>query len=143
MRVLIDTNILLDVLMGRQPYFDVSDKILKLCVDKRIEGYMAAHSIPNMYYVLRRTMPEEDRREVLLDICCILKVEKIDSIKLLSALQNRNFTDMEDCLQEECAVAVAADYIVTRNIKDFETSRIPAIMPDEFLRKFNKLLSSL
>lgn len=138
MRVLIDTNVLLDVLMGRQPYYDISDKILKMCADKKIEGYIAAHSIPNMYYVLRKNMPEDSRRKVLLDICQILKIEGIDSVKIRSALQNGDFTDMEDCLQEECAMSVAADYIVTRNIRDYVTSEIPAIMPDEFLAKLSK-----
>ncbi|MDE7319265.1 MAG: PIN domain-containing protein [Lachnospiraceae bacterium] len=50
MRVLIDTNVMLDVLMGRQPYFDLADHIIKLCADKKMEGYMAAHSVPNMFY---------------------------------------------------------------------------------------------
>lgn len=138
MRVLIDTNVLLDVLMGRQPYYDISDKILKLCADKEIEGHIAAHSIPNMYYILRKYMSEDNRRKALLNICRILKVEGIDSVKILSALRNKDFADMEDCLQEECAMSIAADYIVTRNVKDFSTSEIPAIMPDEFLEKILK-----
>ena len=54
---------------------------------------------------------------------------------LLSALDNEYFSDFEDCLQEECAVAISADYIVTRNTKDFASSRVPAILPDEFLEK--------
>ena len=65
MRVLIDTNIMLDMLMGRQPYFDMADQIIKMCADKKIEGYMAAHSIPNMFYVLRKSMSDENRREAL------------------------------------------------------------------------------
>ena len=83
-------------------------------------------------------MPEDIRRKALLNICRILKVEGIDSIKVLSALQKENFVDMEDCLQEECAMSISADYIVIRNIKDFATSKIPAIMPDEFLTKILK-----
>ena len=82
MRVLVDTNILLDDLLGREPYFDNADKIIKLCADKKIQGYMAAHSIPNIFYILRRDMSEENRREVLLSFCSILKVEGIDSAKI-------------------------------------------------------------
>ena len=134
MRVLIDTNVLLDVLMGRQPYFDISDSILKLCSDKKIEGYIAAHSITNMYYILRKYMPEDVRRKALLDICRILKVEGIDSVKIISALQKEDFVDMEDCLQEECAVEVMADYIVTRNIEDYKKSRVKVIEPGEFIK---------
>jgi len=134
MRVLIDTNVMLDVLMGRQPYFDVADRIIKLCSDKKIEGYMAAHSVPNMFYVLRKSMTDEERREALKYMCQIVKIEGIDSYKIFSAIDNRDFSDLEDCVQEECAVAISADYIVTRNVKDFAASRVPAIMPDAFLQ---------
>ena len=91
MRVLIDTNILADVLLGRDPYYDIAYNILAMCVDKRIYGYIAAHSIPNLFYILRKSMTKEERREALKDICQIVKVEGIDSFKILSALDNEDF----------------------------------------------------
>lgn len=136
MRVLIDTNVLADLLLGRDSYYDEAYDILAMCADKKIYGYMAAHSVPNLFYILRKFMTKEERRAALSDICQIVRIEGIDSYKILSALDNENFNDFEDCLQEECAVAVAADYIVTRNIKDFISSRVPAILPNEFLKKF-------
>ena len=136
MRVLIDTNVLADLLLGRDPYYDIAYNILTLCADKKVYGYIAAHSIPDLFYILRKSMTKEERKEALKDICQIVKVEGIDSFKILSALDNRNFSDFEDCLQEECAVAVSADYIVTRNTKDFASSRVPAILPNEFLEKY-------
>ena len=81
-------------------------------------------------------MSKEERRAALKDICQIVKVEGIDSFKILSALDSEDFSDFEDCLQEECAVAVSEDYIVTRNLKDFVLSRVPAILPNEFVEKF-------
>ena len=139
MRIFIDTNVLADVLLGRDPYYDIAYSILTLCADKKVYGYMAAHSIPNLFYILRKSMTEEERREALKDICQIVKVEGIDSFKIISALDNVDFVDFEDCLQEECAVAVSADYIVTRNTKDFAASRIPVILPDQFLEKYKEL----
>ena len=62
----------------------------------------------------------------------------IDKSKIVSALRNESFSDVEDCLQAECAAAFSADYIVTRNIKNFENSEIPAIMPDKFLEMFKQ-----
>ena len=135
MRVLIDTNILLDALMGRQPYYDFADHIIKLCADKKVEGRMAAHSVPNIFYILRKTMSDEERRNVLRNLCRIVKVEGLDAYKVISAIDNKDFSDLEDCLQEECAFAMAADYIVTRNVKDFALSRIPAVLPEDFLKK--------
>ena len=135
MRALIDTNILADLLLGRDPYYDIAYDILTLCADKKVFGYIAAHSIPNLFYILRNSMSKEERRAALKDICQIVKVEGIDSFKILSALDSEDFSDFEDCLQEECAVAVSADYIVTRNLKDFVSSRVPAILPNEFVEK--------
>ncbi len=83
-------------------------------------------------------MSDEERREALKSMCQIVKVEGVDSYKIFSAIDNRKFSDLEDCLQEECAAAISADYIVTRNIKDFAVSRVPAIMPDEFLKKLEQ-----
>lgn len=134
MRVLIDTNILLDDLLGRDPYFSNADKIIKLCADKKVQGFMAAHSVPNIFYILRKDMSEENRREVLINLCQILMVEGINSTKIIAALQNHAFTDLEDCLQSNCAKSVKADYIITRNIKDFTASEVPAILPEDFLK---------
>lgn len=142
MRVLIDTNVLADVLLGRDPYYDIAYSILTMCADKKVYGYMVAHSIPNLFYILRKSMTKEERREVLKDICQIVKVEGIDSFKIISALDNVDFDDFEDCLQEECAVAVSADYIVTRNAKDFVSSRIPAILPEQFLEKYKDIMQT-
>lgn len=133
MKILVDTNILLDALLGREPYFGNADKIINLCADKKIEGFMAAHSIPNIFYILRKDMSEESRREVLLSLCNILTVEGVDFTKLMYALQNKSFSDLEDCLQSICAKNVKADYIITRNIKDFVNSEVPAILPEDFL----------
>ncbi|MCI9622711.1 MAG: PIN domain-containing protein [Lachnospiraceae bacterium] len=129
MRILIDTNVILDALTGRQPHFDDADKIIKLCADKKVQGYLAAHSISNIFYILRKDLPIEDRRIVLLNLCEILEVEGVDSRKVKSALNRGDFKDLEDCIQDECAAAIKADYIVTRNKKDFENSIVPAILP--------------
>lgn len=134
MVVLIDTNVLLDFLLGRDPYFSNADKIIKLCAEQKIQGFMAAHSIPNMFYILRKDMSVETRREVLLNLCDILAIEAIDSVKVIAALKNSAFIDLEDCLQNDCTEEIKADYIVTRNIKDFEISEIPAILPEDFLK---------
>lgn len=134
MVVLIDTNVLLDFLLGREPYFSDADRIIKLCADREIQGFMAAHSVPNMFYILRKVMSVEARREVLLNLCDILAIEDIDSVKVVAALKNCAFTDLEDCLRSGCAGKIKADYIVTRNIKDFENSEVPAVLPEVFLR---------
>lgn len=138
MKVLVDTNVIVDALIGRQPYFEDADKIVKLCADKKVHGYLAAHSIPNLYYILRKYLSAEDRRDVLRQLCVIFMIEGIDSKKIVTAIENSKFTDFEDCLQDECAVSVGADYIVTRNIKDFLNAKVKAVLPEDFLKTLDE-----
>ncbi len=132
MRVLIDTNVLLDYLLAREPFFDSSKKIMEACGKEKISACIAAHSVPNMFYIMRKAFTQQERRELLIGICQLFDVEGIDKFKIIAALQKDNFDDFEDCLQSECASSYRADYIVTRNLDDFSESIVPAIDPQEF-----------
>lgn len=87
-----------------------------------------------MFFILRKAFSAAERRKLLLSICELFEVEGIDKGKILNALADETFSDFEDCLQKECAVAFQADYIVTRNCDDFKSSRIPCIEPVEFCK---------
>jgi len=134
MKVLIDTNVLIDYMAEREPYFEDARKILLFCGQNKIEGCIAAHSVSNIFYILRKHIPESERRTILKNLCTITTVIEIDRQKLVNALDNVDFSDMEDCLQSECADVFKADYIITRNIKDFEKSSIPPILPADFIK---------
>lgn len=99
-------------------------------------GYVAAHSITDTFYILRN-YPLNERREILTEICSILTVIGIDKNKLITALNNLDFDDIEDCLQFVCSEECKADFIITRNEKDFSSSKVPPINPAEFLSKIN------
>ena len=139
MKVLVDTNVILDDLMGRKEYFHNADKIIKLCADKKIEGVLAAHTIPNLFYILRKTMDINTRRQIILDLCNIFGIDPINREKILSAIQNENFADFEDCLQMECARSYDVDRIITRNVRDFSSSSVPAVAPEDFLKEWESL----
>jgi predicted nucleic acid-binding protein len=132
MTVLLDTNILLDYLQKR-PEFSNAERILDICADKKIFGYMPAHSIPDMYYIMRKTYSDEERRSILPNLINVVPVISVDQKRIVSALSNKNFFDFEDCLQTECASSFSADYIVTRNINDFSQSSVPPVSPQDFL----------
>lgn len=132
-RILIDTNILLDYILMREPFCDDAEKIVSACADGNVEGYVAAHSVSNMFFILRKDYNAKERREILINLCSIFEIVGIDKVKLLAGLQNDDFEDFEDCLQMECAKSCGAEYIVTRNIDDYKTSQIKAILPEEFL----------
>ena len=132
-RILIDTNILLDYLLEREPFFEDAKNVILSCIDGNTKGCIAAHSIPNMFFILRKDYNAKERREILLNLCTIFDVEGIDKSKLLSGLANENFSDFEDCLQMECAKSYGAEYIVTRNVSDYSISDVMAIQPSEYL----------
>lgn len=127
-KILIDTNVLIDYLLEREPFFEDAKDVILSCADGKVKGCIAAHSIPNMFFILRKDYSAKERREVLSNLCSIFDVEGIDKAKLLAGLTNEDFSDFEDCLQMECAKSYGADYIVTRNISDYSTSEIKAIM---------------
>ena len=132
--VLFDTNIILDVLEKRLPFYDSSKSILERCILGDVTGYIALHSISNIFYILRKRYSTADRRKLLLDILDLLQVAGIDHKSVQNALQREDFSDFEDCLQDECAKQIHAAYIVTRNTNDFIMSDIPAILPEDLLK---------
>ncbi|MCM1193142.1 MAG: PIN domain-containing protein [Butyrivibrio sp.] len=134
LRILIDTNILLDYLLCREPFEKAARDIVIACRQKRVRGCIAAHSISNIFFVLRKVYSIGERRRLLHNLCGLFEVEGIDKTKILGALENEKVSDFEDCLQMECAIAFRADYIVTRNGDDFKESNIPCIGPEEFCK---------
>ena len=132
-KILIDTNVLIDYLLEREPFFEDAKKVIFSCVEGKVKGCIAAHSIPNMFFILRKDYNAKERREVLSNLCSIFDIERIDKAKLLAGLSNEDFSDFEDCLQMECAKSYGADYIVTRNVSDYVTSEVKAIEPKDYL----------
>ena len=134
MKVLIDTNVLIDYVLERQPFTDSAEKIIILCKDKKIDGCIAVHSLMNIFYILRKEMTVEERKSFLYYLSEITEIIGIDKNKILSALSNNAFSDFEDSVQSECAKSFSADYIITRNIKDFINGTVQPILPDDFLK---------
>lgn len=134
MKVLIDTNVLLDYLSFREPNFGAAKKIVDLCISGEIKATMAAHSITNFFYILRKEYSYLDRKKLLLNLCDIVDVECVDETKIINALSREQFDDIEDCLQDECAYACDARYIITRDVNGFKESNVEAILPEDFLK---------
>ncbi len=137
MKILIDTNILIDYILERQPFTASAEKIIVLCKDKKIDGCIAAHSIMNIFYILRKEMTIEERKNFLYYLSQITEIVGVDKYKIFSALNNNAFADFEDSVQNECAKSFFADYVVTRNIKDFINGTVKPISPDDFLKLIN------
>ena len=134
MKLLIDTNVLMDALSEREPFFENAVKIFSLCSDSQADGYFAMHTASTLFYILRKYKSEKEVRKDIYDVCRIFKIAYADQEAVIRAIQNEDFRDFEDCLQAECAKAVGAEYIVTRNTDDFSESPVPAVTPAAILK---------
>ena len=141
MNVLVDTNVILNVLTKRNDVFlHQSEEIFRYAIDEKFNGFVSSHSFPIMWYVLRKGNNEDHTRQLLEMVCNIFDVVNLSRNTIKQALQNRDFHDFEDCLQDECADIVNADYLVTCNFKDFVVAKTAVLNPDEFLEKLAILL---
>ena len=138
MKVLIDTNVALTYVSGREdPFVHEVDVIMRKCAEEEIDGAIALHSLSIIWYQARK-LPDDMRREWIRQICELLTVSYADNEVILGAIDNIEFKDFEDALQDCCASSFHADYIITANIKDFKgVSSVPALTPKEFLDLIN------
>ena len=134
MKILIDTNVILDVLCNRKDFAEDSLRVFKYCETNHITGYISALSIPNIVYIMRKELDSERIKEILTVLTSIFTVVDLRGTDLIKAA-DLDFSDYEDALTSVCASRTKVNYIVTRNIKDFKSSSVPAIKPSELLER--------
>lgn len=137
MKVFIDTDVLLDVALTREPFVGASAEMLRWAENNRRSAGLAEHSLATVYYMVRRELSESESREWMSDILRNLTVAPLDHGSALRALASP-IPDYEDALLAEAALIFGADHIITRNLKHFRKSPVPAKTPDGFLRKIAK-----
>ena len=135
MNVLIDGNIILDVLQNRKPHAEASSKVWKLCETNLVEGYVSALTFADMVYVMRKELTPKKIHDVLKKLALIFHFTEL-SISDLEKAAGMMWNDYEDAVQAATAERIRAAAIVTRNIKDYQRSKIPAFTPAEFLKRF-------
>ena len=135
MKVLVDTNVILDTLLQRPNLFENSKKVIQYCLFS-VQGIIAAHSFSDMFYILHETEKRslDYCRNTILKLCQTFEVCSIGKQRIIDAVQNLEFADFEDSLQNECALYSEVDYIITNNINDFKNASVSVITPEEFVR---------
>ena len=128
--ILLDSDVLLDVAMERQPHDGPASEILDLIQDRIEEGCVAWHSISNVYYILRRQTGDRDARDFIRHLLRFVDVVPTGRESVRSALQ-MPISDFEDALQVAAAEAAGALMIVTRNLAHYRNSAIRVVSPSE------------
>lgn len=137
MKALIDGNILLDVLQRREPHFEASSKVWKLCETDQMEGYVSALTFADLVYVMRKELNPESIHEVLKKLGLIFRFTELAVPDLTEAAEMK-WNDYEDAVQAATARRIHAECIVTRNIRDYLQSKVPAFTPAELLERIAK-----
>jgi predicted nucleic acid-binding protein len=135
MKVLFDTNIVLDIIAQRESFFQQSYQIFLGVVDGHFEGIIGASSITDVYYIARKNL-----KDAALTLSLIMKI--LESLTLVdTTVQDirqaaaSTIADFEDAVVAFTAQREGADFIITRNAKDFTDFPVPALTPEEFLKK--------
>lgn len=126
--ILIDTDVLLDVALKREPHAGASVAVLRWAEQEAGSGHLAWHSLANTAYVLKG-----DTRRFLLELLEFLEVVETSTEAAQRALKLPR-GNVDDALQAAAAIACGAEYIVTRNVRDYSRSPVRAISPTEFMR---------
>lgn len=133
MKVLIDTNILLDVLMKREPHYLTAAKVWTLTKEGLVQGYISAISVNNLYYIVKKMKGQGVAEEFVDDILNDFEVVPL-SKDILRQARTIKKLDYEDLIQYFSAIHSGCDSIITRNKKDFPVIGIKLFSPDEFLK---------
>lgn len=132
MKLLIDANVILDVFQNRQEFIKDSSMIWKLCEMEKAVGYVSALTFANLVYVMRKELDPEKIRDILQKLNRIFELVDFSTKDLVQAAE-LNWQDFEDAVQSITAERIHADYIITRNVRDFAKSRVMAVTPSELL----------
>lgn len=131
-QVLFDLNILLDVLQERQDVYDFSARLLAYAETGVIQGWLAAHSVTTLFYLIAKDKSPEQARVTLTSLLQFLKIAPVDQNTIEQAL-NLPYRDFEDAVQMMAALQVHADYILTRNVRDYQPAPMEVVQPAELL----------
>lgn len=134
-RILIDTNIVIDLLAKREPYYKDAAALFTLADENEIILAISSLTFANTNYILAKLTSVKKSREILRKFKVLVEVLHLDDKVIELALSDTNFRDFEDGLQYYSAIENDIDTIISRNKKDFKSSRLPVLTAKEFLAK--------
>ena len=135
MRILIDTNVILDILQKREPFFADSYRALRKAIESDSECLLSASAATDIFYMLRKALGSaQEAKEQIEQLAQLVSFADVQGMDIHTALM-REMPDFEDAVVDAVAERNGASYILTRNIKDFAGSVVPSILPADFLDK--------
>jgi len=131
-KVLVDTNVILDLWLARESFWRDSAKLIVKIEKKEISGVICPTTITTLHYLGKKVLGEERARKLIRSLLEIAKVGNVSKAAFRNALESQ-IIDFEDAVIESVAITEKVDYIASRNLKDFKKSRVNAKEPADFI----------
>jgi predicted nucleic acid-binding protein len=138
MKILLDTNIVLDLLVQREPFCNDAKTIFELIESNEVNGYLCATSITTIYYLISKSVDKLQANEIIENLLQLFNVADVNKNILLKSLQN-NGKDFEDSVIYTSAEYFNIDVIITRDKKGFKQSNIKVMQPKKFLSEYKQI----
>lgn len=133
-RLLVDTNIVIDLLSKREEFFHDAQELFTLADNKKVELFVSALTFANTHYLLSKYQKLDDARKTLIKFKVLVNISPLDD-KVVELALVSDFKDFEDAIQYHTALENGIDIIITRNKKDFKNSKLPVMTAKEYLKK--------
>jgi predicted nucleic acid-binding protein len=133
-KLFVDTNIVIDLLARREPFYEEAAALFSLADKRQIKLSVSSLTIANTSYALIRQMGSNKAKSVLRKLRMILNILPLDDKIIGLSLNDDNFSDFEDGLQYYTAIEADQELIITRNLKDFKNSRLPTMTAKQFIK---------
>ena len=134
MKCLVDTNVIIDALTSREPWNKSAEKIFLMGANRFVDLYITASSATDIYYLIRKYMKDTDKaKQVMSKLFVLFNILDVKGTDCIDALASP-IVDYEDAVLENVASKNQLDYIVTRNIKDYQNGSVKTLLPDDFIR---------
>ena len=131
-KILVDTNIVLDLLAKRKEFISEAQQLFTLSDKNEVDLYVSSLTFANTYYILSQKMKLNDARKILRKFKVLVKVLPMDD-KIIDLSLESDFKDFEDAIQYHTAIENEINIIVTRNLRDFKTSKIPVLTAKNYI----------
>lgn len=134
MKILVDTNVIIDALTSREPWSENAERIFLMAANHTVDMYITASSATDIYYLVRRYLHSaETAKQIMGKLYSLTRILEVTENDCMEALASQ-ITDYEDAVVEKVASRKDMDYVVTRNIKDYLAGNTKIILPDDFVK---------
>ena len=137
MKVLIDTNVIIDALTSREPWNESAEKIFIMAANHMMDMYITASLATDIYYLVRKYLHSADQaKQIMEKLYSLVGILTVSGAECIDALAS-SISDYEDAVVERVSVKADMDYMITGNVKDYQQGMIKAISPDDFIALIN------